>query len=170
MARLVVPVLLLLASGAWAGEHRQTVLDLLGAYEEPPKQAELVALGAGVDAELMAIADDGAVPHSRRANAVIALQWFPSDTVRTFLVAHLEPGADALLRRKAATSLGAFGPVAVPDLTKALADADVHVRAAAARALGTIADPSARQALEQRLPVETDASVKSAITKSLGTP
>ena len=170
MARLVVPVLLLLASGAWAGDKRQTVLDLLGAYEEPVRQADLVGLGEGVDAELMAIADDGAVPHSRRANAVVALQYFPSETVRVFLVAHLAPGADALLRRKAATSLGVFGAAAIPDLTTALADADVQVRTSAARALGTVQDPAARRALEQRLATETDASVKAVITKALGTP
>ncbi|MCA9489676.1 MAG: HEAT repeat domain-containing protein [Myxococcales bacterium] len=160
--------LLLLAAASWAGEKRDAVLELLGAFEEPVAQKNLEALGEGVDVELMAIADDHAVPHSRRGNAVVALQFYPTDPVHTFLVAHLAPGNDALLRRKAAHSLAAFGAAAVPELAPSLADDDTQVRIAVVHALGRIEDPTARTALESRLPQEPEPAVKDAIAKALG--
>ena len=59
-----------LAAPAHAGALRSPVMDLLNAYEDTASGDELRALGEGVDAELMEIADDKAVPISRRARAI----------------------------------------------------------------------------------------------------
>jgi HEAT repeat protein len=156
----------LLAGPAWAGPKRDAVMDLLNAFEHTAGEAELRALGDGVDAELMEIADDAAVPATRRGRAVSALQFYPTDTVRGFLERHLK-ASDALVRRKAAYSLAAFGSAAVPSLTAALSDADVQLRIAAASALGTIGSDPAKQALRGRLASEGEGAVKDAITRAL---
>jgi HEAT repeat protein len=153
---------------AWAGPKHDAVMDLLGASEDPVRQADLVALGDGVDAELMAIALDPEVPTTRRGRALGSLQYYATDGVRHFLEAQLaEPTGHSLLRRTAAASLAAWGPVAVPVLAHALSDADLQVRIAVARALGRIVAPSAKQALQARLRAEIDATAKQAITASL---
>lgn len=160
--------MLILSATTWAGDKHDAVLDLLGAFEEPVAQASLAALGDGVDLELMAIADDAAVAHSRRGNAVVALQYYPTDPVHAFLSAHLTTGNDPLLRRKAAYSLAAFGAVAVPELVVALGDPDAQLRMAAARSLGTIGEPAARDALLARQAQEPEQAVKDTIAKALG--
>jgi HEAT repeat protein len=163
----------LFTTPAIAGAQREAVLDLLQAFDERVGRADLAKLGAGVEAELMGIADDPSVPTTRRGNAVVALQWYPSDAVRSWLVARLrarrDPGED-LLRRKAASALSAFGPSAVSELVPALADADPQLRVAVARALGTIADPAGRSALEARLAIETEQVVRSALQDALQVP
>lgn len=156
------------ASGsAWAGALRAPLMDLLNAYDTPIAQADLDALGAGVDAELMAIADDASVPSTRRGRAVSALQYYKTDAVRTYLERHLGSDADGLVRRKAAYSLAVFGGSSVGPLTSALADKDVQLRIAAAQALGTIGGDAARKALTDRQTTEPDASVRDAIGQAL---
>ena len=98
-------------SVGFAGELRTQVLDLLGGYEETASPASLQALGPTVSDELLSIAQDSTVPASRRARAVHALGWFPSDTTRTFLVGTLQ-GADSTLARKAAYALANYIAVA----------------------------------------------------------
>jgi HEAT repeat protein len=158
---------LLLASTGWAGPQRQAVLDLLNAYDEPVRQEDLAALGAGVDAELLEIAQDAAVPLTRRGKAVAALKFYPTTEVRSFLDATLA-GQESLLRRKAAYSLAAFGSSAVPALIGALGEPDVQLRVAAANALGTVGDAEGLEALRARLAVETEPAVKKAITAAVG--
>ena len=155
------------AGPAWAGPHRQAVLDLLNAYEHVATEAELRAIGEGVDAELMAIAEDAAVPLTRRGRAVSALQYFRTDAVRSFLETKVSAG-DALVRRKAAYSLAAFGAPAVGPLTAALGDADVQLRIAAAAALGTVGGEAALQVLRDRLAAESEPAVRDALTKAIG--
>ena len=167
MPRLCVLLALALPTLAVAGPQRDAVMTLLNAFDTPLTQADLHALGDGVDVELMEIADDSSVPHTRRGRAVSALQYYPTDQVQTYLQDTLE-GTDALLRRKAAYSLAVFGPAAVPELTGALASPDVQLRIAAANALGTVGDAAATGALQDRLPQETEQAVIDAIRKSLG--
>ncbi len=160
-------VALLLPLSAVAGDKRDAVLELLNAVEESPSAAELTALGDGVDAALMEIAQDTAVPHTRRGRAVSALQHFPSDPVRAFLEGQLD-GTDGLLRRKAAWSLAVWGASAVPKLSDALGDDDVQLRIAAAGALGAIDAPEAKTALELRLKKEKEQPVLDEIHEHLG--
>ncbi|MEQ1505286.1 MAG: HEAT repeat domain-containing protein [Myxococcota bacterium] len=169
MSRVLGVLALLVPALAWAGPKRDAVMDLLNAIEEPVREADLTALGDGVDAELMSIADDAAIPVSRRGRAVSALQYFKTEPVRVFLEGHLAAG-DALVRRKAAYSLAVFGPSAVAPLSKALGDADVQLRIAAAQALGQLGDAAAHQALTARLGSEREPAVRDAITKALNSP
>lgn len=167
--RCVLLLLAMLPSIAWGGPHRDAVLDLLNAYESVPSRADLVAIGDDVDAELMAIADDGSVPTSRRGRAVTALQHVPNPQVRAWLERRLERDDSSLLRRKAAWALAkGFGEGAIPALGRALDDADAQLRIAAAQALGSLDSASARATLKGRLAQETEPAVTAAIRKSMG--
>ncbi len=165
---VVFGLLCLPASSAFAGPLREDVLELLNGYESSASGADLLKLGDGVAAELMEIADDHAVASSRRSRAIVALQHYPEPGVRSFLESHLDQADKGILRRKAAMALGAgFGADAVAKLSGALADDDVLVRVAVVQALEMTKAPAAREALEGRLPLEQEASVREAITKAL---
>jgi HEAT repeat protein len=166
---LLLAGLLSPAARADDGLHAR-VVELLSAYEDPPSAAEWRALGEGAGAELFTVAQDTTLSPTRRAGAVYALGFFPSEARRTWL-ATLAGSADgdAMLRRKACYALAnGWAEGALPELSAALASPDVQLRAAAARAIGRIAAPAARTALERRLGTETDAMVRGAITASLG--
>lgn len=168
MRRALLILMASLPTLAWAGPHRAAVLDLLNAYESTPTAAELKAIGPEVDAELMEIADDGAIPLSRRGRAVSALAWFPSDRTRTFLEDRLQKGDKSILRRKAAYALAeGWQDRAFLPLSTALSDSDVQVRIAVANALGRLDSDRAREALRGQLEKEPEASVREAIQKSL---
>ncbi|MDP2317375.1 MAG: HEAT repeat domain-containing protein [Pseudomonadota bacterium] len=149
---------------------RGRVLDLLSAYEEPASAADWRALGEGAGAELYAVAQDTSLSHTRRAGAVYALGFFPTEAHRAYLAAlATTDGADSLLRRKAVYALGAgWGDRAVPDLARALAAPDSQLRAATARALGKVGTPTAQEALRARLATESDAMVRTTLTTVLG--
>ncbi len=170
--RVLLFALLVASPSARADEAlRARCLELLSAYEEPAKEADWRALGAGADAELLAIAQDSSLSHTRRANAIHALGWFPTEASRAFLVslAGNEVG-DALFRRKAVHALAnGWGDGALSELATALASPDVQLRAATARALARVGTPAAEAALRARLPVETDRMVRDAIAAALVT-
>ncbi len=172
MYRVLLTVLAACLAGvfpAHAGPHRDAVLDLLNAFEGAATADEMRAIGAGVDAELMEIADDGAVPTSRRGRAVSALGFFPSDGVRTFLESHLKKADRPLLRRKAAMSLAAgWGEASVDVLAKELGDSDVQVRIAVVRALASVEAEAAKQVLREHLEAEQETAVRAAIEGALG--
>lgn len=168
MIRTISLLVLALPVAASAGPKRDAVMDLLNAFEEPVRAADLAALGDGVDTELMEIAADPEVATTRRGRAVTSLQFYETDTVRTFLEARLVSGAtESLLRRKAAASLAAWGAAATPILGPVLGDRDVQVRIAVAQALGRVGDATARKLLRDRLATEPEPAVQEAITKSL---
>jgi len=153
---------------AWAGDTRDALLALLNAYEEPVREADLKALGEGVDAELVAIASDATIPLTRRGRAISALQFYRTEVVRAFLETQLAPASDGLLRRKALYSLAAFGPAGLRAIVPLLSDPDVQVRIAAANALGSVSDPAAQQALADRSAVEREPAVLDAIRRAQG--
>lgn len=169
MRTLCALSLALLSASAQAGEHRDAVMDLLNAYELTALQADLQAIGDGVDAELLEIAQDAEIPTSRRGRAVSALQYYPTNAVRGFLEVQLAEADKALLSRKAAYALaGGWGADAVELLTGALASDDVQLRIAAANALAGIEGEAARAALETRKGVETEDAVNAVLDKALG--
>jgi HEAT repeat protein len=149
---------------------RAQVVDLLSAYEEPATAAQLRALGADVGAELLAVAQDTTLSHTRRAGAVFALGYFPTDAHRGWLSAlATTEGGDSLLRRKAVYALAAgWGDAALLDLGRALAAPDTQLRAATARALGRIGSPAAQDTLRARLAAEADPMVRSTLSSALG--
>jgi hypothetical protein len=157
------------ATSAGASEHRGAIMDLLNQLDGTPSAESWKALDDGVDAELIAIADDHEVPHSRRGRAVTALQFFPSDSVNIYLVKLLvEESSDALLRRKAAWSLAVgWGDKALSHLVGPLGSEDVQLRIATVHALESVGSPAAMTMLAGRLPTETTASVSDAIRTAL---
>ncbi len=172
MRTLVVMLLVAAATpSAFADDTmRAQVLDLLSAYETPAGAAEWRALGASAGVELYAVAQDAGLSHTRRAGAVYALGFFPTEAHRAYLAGlATTDGADAMLRRKAVYALGAgWGDNAVPELSRALAAPDVQLRAAAARALGQVGTPGAQDALRARLAAESDTMVRTTVTTALG--
>ena len=166
-AGVVLAALFALPILAWAGPDRGAVMDLLNQLDGAPTAQDWVALGDGVDAELMAIADDDSVPSSRRGRAVTALQHFPTDGARAFLEGKLAVDAKAILRRKAIWSLAVgWGAGAIPQLESALSDDDVQLRMAAAAAFSRV--PEAHAALRERRAVETVSAVQAALDKAVG--
>ncbi len=159
----------LLGSTAWAGELRGPVMDQLAGVESAPTADAMRAIGDAdaVRDELIALSKDEALPHSHRLRALHALGWFPSDASRAVLMEALG-GGDRHAARKAVYALGTgWNDAAVPDLGRALAANDTQLRIAAARALGKVATPAARSALEARLSTEPSDTVKDEIQKSL---
>lgn len=172
--RRLVPLLLgslALAGVASADDAlRARTIELLSAYEEPADAADWQRLGPAAGAELYAIARDATMAPSRRARAVHALGWFPSDEHRVYLAGlAADEAGDTLLRRSAVHALAnGWGDAAVPTLATALKSDDVQLRAQTAKALGRVATPAAKQALTDRLAVEKSATVRDAIGASLG--
>ncbi|MFT4624411.1 MAG: hypothetical protein ACI8PZ_003070 [Myxococcota bacterium] len=169
MFRAALALVALLPALAWAQPDRAAVMDLLNQHDAAPTQTDFAALGDGVDALLMAIADDTEVPSSRRGRALTALQYYPTDAARAFVEGHLAPESTGLLRRKAVYALaGGWGVSALAPLTAALADHDVQVRIAAVTALAGLESAEATAALTARLEVETVDAVKLALGKVVG--
>ncbi len=157
------------ARPARAGELRDDVLSQLSGIEAPPSAQSLAALGPNVVLELMELAQDDTIPRSKRARALHALGWFPSDGTRAFLRVALA-GDDALMRRKAVYALGmGWNDEALPDIDHALSNEDdVQLRIAAAKALGQLGTPASQELLEHRLSVEPNPTVQTTIRKALG--
>ncbi len=151
---------LLLAGPAAAQDLDSQLQDLLAKHDSAPTQAEFQALGQGVDAELLRIAQAEDTRASSRARAILALGWYPTPQAQSFLTATLAEGTSAD-RRKAAQAL-ATGWGHSPELELAL-----QLRMATVRALAGLDDPQAQAALQARVPVEADETVKALLTASL---
>lgn len=170
MVRTLVPLFAaLLSTTALAGELRDDVVAQLDAIEEPPTRESLAALGDGVAAELIAIAQDSSATRTHRAKALHALGYFPSADSRLVLTTALDGGDSKLQRRAVHALANGWGQAAVADVTPALSSSDVQLRAAAAKALGRVGGPDARAALQQRLPSETEPMVREIIEAALPT-
>lgn len=164
---LALGIGLVFSAPAFAGALREPVLTALSGVEDVPTADNLRALGSGVEAELLEIAQDANVARTRRARAVQALGWFPSPASRSFLEQTLGV-TDRLMARKAAYALAnGWGNDAVPVLTIALGNDDVQLRDAAARALAIVGSSAADAALRERLSVETNETVQATIQSVL---
>ena len=96
------------------------------------------------------------------------LELDPGEFSRRFRRTPLARPKRGGLLRNAAIALGNHPhPPALPPLIRGLADADPLVRGACAWALGRYAEPAAHAALQSRLAVEDDRTVREAITAAL---
>jgi HEAT repeat protein len=165
---LIVAFAVGIADAAEPSSLRQQVITLLSGIEDPATGVDWAALGAPAGDELLAIAKDEAALPTQRGNALVALGYFPSEAARSHLVGLVaSDSADSQLRRKACYGLATgWGADSVATLSVALGSADVQVRTAAARALGMIGSDAARSALASRLDIETNNSVRDAITRA----
>ncbi|MNY08643.1 PBS lyase HEAT-like repeat protein [compost metagenome] len=134
----------------------------LGAMEALAMIGDPRALGA---LEAMVPASDPAIEAMRQA--AMATLGTADQQAHQALVAQLT-APDAGLRARAVDSLAARGPAEFSHVVRALEDADPYVRARAAHALGSFADPGALEPLAQRLR-DPDALVRSAAAEALGT-
>jgi len=152
---------------SFADDTYDAVLAHLSGIEETPTQAELQAIGDGVETALIAIAQDDQQPRSKRGRAIVALGYFPSSDSRVVVEGALQ-GEDNYMARKACYAIGAgWGTDAVPLLTNALQADNVHTREAAAVVLGTVGGDNARSVLTSRLDTETSEVVREAIQSAL---
>jgi HEAT repeat protein len=142
---------------------------ILGAREHVITAAEIRSLGEHADRLLIAAAADQKASRWRRARALIALKFAPSEESLAFLRAVVDEkktasqGADLLDLAAALTSLQPYGNAVLPDLLPFLTHASADVRHAAVVALGAI--PEAENALRARLYVEKDPGVARALAK-----
>ena len=158
---------LALVGQATAGPMREPVMAMLNGTETSVTAADVQALGEGATAELLEISKDPTVPPTRRARAITALRYVRmTPEVEQTLERHLDE-SESLLRRKAALSLATVGQSAIARLSSALESADIHLRMAAARALGQIGSDQARTAIEQRLTTETEPVAQEALRDAL---
>ena len=167
--RHVLLLCLAFAQSALAADDatKQQVLGLLSGYEETASPDSLKALSGDVPATLRAIVADSSLTQTQRARAIHALGWFPDDTNRAFLVAQARSGNPMFARKAIYALANGWGDGAMDELVFGLANHDVQTRMAAAYALGNLDTPSAKLALEARLPLETDPTVKATIEKQM---
>lgn len=166
-AALALLVLSLSRGTAAAGDLRNQVLEQLGGIEDVPTSASFVSLGPTVGQELRDIAVDSTVTLSKRARAVHALGWFPSDDSHAFLINTLSSTEPSLARGAVHALANGWGEAAIPDIERALAAEDVQLRMAATKALGRLPGVPSREALNRRLSVEPSPAVRESIEKAL---
>lgn len=146
---------------------------ILGAREHVITAAEVRSLGEHADRLLITAASDGKASRWRRARALLALRFAPSDESLQFLRAVIvdrkeaQSGAEVLELSAALTSLAPYGKQALPDLLPMATHASADVRHAVVQALGGISAPEAESALRARLYVERDAGVRDAAARAL---
>jgi hypothetical protein len=174
--RAAIVILLLgaasLVQAAPAQVSRATVEAKLRTYQ--PEPGPWRALGAGTEQALIAVAGDGKTEIVLRARAVSTLAYFNGPAARKFLEATVDgkatssdPG-DRVLVRKAAVALGWLGGSRVPDKLAPLLDSqDPDVRLDAAVGLGLTRLPAAAEPLRKRLDLETDARVRTQISRQI---
>ena len=106
-----------------------------------------------------------------RTHAILALAMVDTPASWQMTLQYLAPGTSRALRQAAIESLAARSRGREPELARELApllDADdAFIRAAAARAFGTLGDASAIPALEARRTVEAESRVLTAILGAL---
>lgn len=169
IALLSLPTAGVRAQSTTQAPSRDSIRQLLTAYEGGPSAAEWRAMGPETLTVLVSLYNDSAQPAYVRLRVLSAVASFPTPATRTFLLAATRaPGQSDLFVREAVLSLGrAFGAAALDDVTPFLGSGDTVVREAAARSLGLIGTPAARDALRRRLVLEPDATVRQTLQSAL---
>ncbi|ATB47397.1 HEAT repeat domain-containing protein [Corallococcus macrosporus] len=153
-----------------AGDVHAQVVALLDATRTgAPSEEAWRRLGPGAVPVLSALVVDPSAPAARRTLAVASLALVDPTSGATPIRAVLEDAkAPAEVRVSAAGALGrCLGLDAIPTLITRLQDPELQVREAVAVALGRLGGQQARQALEDRLPVEERALVREALQRGL---
>jgi HEAT repeat protein len=161
-------VLALGQAAAAEDPSKEQVLGLLSGYEETASPDSLKALRAMCPRHS---AQSSRTRRSRRRSGRgRSMRSAGSPTTRTARSSsRTARGGNPMFARKAVYALAnGWGDQAIDELTVALANPDVQTRMAAASALGHMATPSAKLALEARLAYETDPTVRNTIEKQMG--
>ncbi|NPC86819.1 HEAT repeat domain-containing protein, partial [Pyxidicoccus fallax] len=152
-----------------AGDVRARVLALLEASQGGLREDAWRRLGPQAVPVLTSLAVDSSLPIARRALAMTSLSLVdPAQGAQSIREVLEDARAPADVRANAATALGrSLGLEAIPTLISRLEDREDSVREAVAVALGRLGGQQARQALEDRLPVEERPLVREALQRGL---
>ena len=156
---------------ARASAHDRALVDLLSLIHHDPTPAELSAFGPGLEAKLIAIAEDPSVRSLARVRAVAC-------AARTGNAAAFQLAADLAASATAPRRLRLAGvwslqhhfvarPATVGVLSKVLIDHDPGLRAAAVRALAAVGTPKALALLDQHRIAERNSVVRLALRQVL---
>lgn len=152
-------------------ELRKKLIVLLSGIEHMPSKEEFARLGTEPQliAALQSVVADPAAAMYQRTQAAAGLGFYPQPEARQTLEDLLNSAStDPLLRRPALKAYAhAFGPEAVPLVSKMLEHPDRNTREAAVRALAAVGTPAARKAIEARVNVEPDAALKTLSQETL---
>jgi hypothetical protein len=137
---------------------------LLAGFEHVPTEADWKAAGPEelVATALLQVATDAGARASSRARALSAMRYVPTEPVKAHLTALVkDSGADALLRSKAALTLGALGrDAALPVLGTLLGSGDPYLREAGVRAVAEARSEAALALLREHAAREKDPVVR----------
>ena len=131
---------------------------LLSGYEHFPPPKTWMALGDQGAKALMVLTLDETQWPLVRSRSVMALGFYPTEEVKTFLVMlDYKDRIAPMLRRNAIVSLAsAFGPSAVPIIGKRLSDEDYFVREAAIKNLAKLGGEQAATLLTEQRKIEKE--------------
>ncbi|WP_426751442.1 HEAT repeat domain-containing protein [Myxococcus sp. Y35] len=174
MARFIVPATPEPSHASSAptpgGDVQAQVMALLDATRTGAQPEEAWRrLGPAAAPVLSALVVDPSVPAERRKLAVTSLALVdPAGGAAPIRKVLEDAKAPAEVRASAAGALGrCLGLDAIPPLISRLQDPETQVREAVAVALGRLGGKEARQALEDRLPLEERALVREALQRGL---
>ncbi len=177
IAKLLLLMTMLCALPALAETHDDeprtvqagALLTLLKAPHPQIQGPALSRLGPDVPALLVEYATSIDQPPQVRLRALAWLQWFPTSQSKAVLLETLRAKeVDVPTTRVCLRALAmAFGPEMLPTERDYLEHKNVHVREAAAYALGDIDDRRVRDVLVAHLNRERDMTVQDAIMASL---
>lgn len=151
-------------------ELRTQVVSLLERPDAfPPYEKRWKPLGSPALGILEELASNPNAPPPQRARAITSMAAVDhpqaTDRLRSLLG---DTSTQPPLRASAATALGLRGgSEAIPTLLPFLQDREEFVRIAVARALGRLGGAQARQAIEERIPVEPHPLVREALQQGL---
>ncbi|NVJ22722.1 MULTISPECIES: HEAT repeat domain-containing protein [Myxococcus] len=147
---------------------REQVLTLLDASQGPLREEQWRRLGPQAVPVLRSLVVDGAVPASRRERAMASLALLDPQGAPAIQGVLEDPRAPADVRASAAGALArCLGTEAIRPLAARLVDREDPVREAVALALGRLGGQQARQALEERIPLEERPLVREALQRGL---
>ena len=152
-------------------DHPPALMAIVTSIDHIPTIDSVRDAGAGTDGSaLIAIATDRTLPRYPRARATALLAFFDSRAAREGLHRLVSSPAfvDREVKIQAVAALTYLDPGrALPLLEKVVLHENVHLRAAAVRALSRLEQPRARRLLVDRLIGEPDASVRRLIVRRL---
>ncbi|NTX35339.1 HEAT repeat domain-containing protein [Myxococcus sp. CA051A] len=152
-----------------SGGLREQVLMLLDPSQGPLREEQWRQLGPQAVPVLRSLVVDPSVPSTRRARAMASLALIdPPQGAPSIQEVLEDPRAPADVRASAAGALArCLGTEAIRPLAARLMDREDPVREAVALALGRLGGQQARQALEERLPIEERPLVREALQRGL---
>lgn len=139
------------AAGEQDGGLRARFIAALSAYDQAPAPRVFRDAGDGALGVLSGMVEDETLRPSLRQRALLAMQYLPAERVDPiFRSVAVDPSRSVSLRRAAVQALcHVAGEEAVDTLARAATDPSPAVREAVIRGLRELADPEARELLEE---------------------